>query len=70
MPNRNPTGAYRPENDAPPGNRKLIRPTLTRSETRADGERPLQREARARDVIAGSRRDATRFVNRSRQWGL
>jgi hypothetical protein len=29
VPNRNPTGAYRPDNDAAPGNRKLIRPNLS-----------------------------------------
>ena len=29
MPNRNPTGAYSPDSDAPAGNRKLIRPNLS-----------------------------------------
>jgi sRNA-binding regulator protein Hfq len=29
VPNRNPTGAYCPDNDAAPGNRKLIRPNLS-----------------------------------------
>ena len=43
MPNRNPPGAFRPEDETPTGNRKLIRPNLSdmaeRYPTRAFSQR-------------------------------